>query len=83
MCTNVISHSFLPLGYCVTGWKSELPTDFVQMSERKPVKKTIWRRGCSVISHFIEQQKVHDVKARHKSIRNEVSFIPALVEPLG
>jgi len=38
--------------------------------------------GSSVISHLIEQQKFHEVNARRKSIRNEVLFVPALIEPL-
>lgn len=35
-----------------------------------------------MVSHFIGKQKVHELNARHKSIRNEVLFAPVLMEPL-
>lgn len=37
-CTNVTSHSFQPLCYCVMGRKLEFLTDFVQMSKRETIR---------------------------------------------
>lgn len=62
--------------------KVRIPYRFCANEQKGAYKNLIWGRGYSVISHFIGQQKVHEVDARHKSIRSEDLFVPVLTEPL-